>query len=279
MTATLLKAEHYPMLEQAVAWLEANYQTQPSLDQIADQAGFSPMHFQRLFKEGVGISPKRFLQLTTLRHAKGLLAQEHSVLDTSLAVGLSGPGRLHDLCVECEAVTPGDVRRRGEGLVMDWGIHETPFGPALIALTDKGICELAFLPDKRHKGKTPAQGLAAKWPGAVLIENPARTAAVLERVFSAEPGPLTLYLRGTNFQIQVWKALLGIPAGQVVSYQAISRWLGQPAAMRAVGSAVGQNPISYLIPCHRVLRSDGGIGGYAGGTVRKRILLACEMAG
>lgn len=273
---TLLKPEHYPALEEAVAWLEAHYREQPNLDEVAAQAGFSPMHFQRLFREGVGISPKRFLQLTTLRHAKELLSNEQSVLDTSLEVGLSSPGRLHDLCVECDAMSPGEMRLRGAGLEMDYGIHETPFGPTLIALTPRGICELSFLPDKRYKDLPPAEGLAKKWPGAVIRFNPERTQPLLEQIFNNRPGQLTLYLRGTNFQTQVWKALLNIPVGQLVSYQAISDWLGQPTASRAVGTAVGQNPISYLIPCHRVLRSDGGIGGYAGGTVRKRIILACE---
>jgi len=270
-----LAPEHYPLLEKSVAWLQDHYHEQPELAEIAEAAGFSPMHFQRIFKAGVGVSPKRFLQATTLKHARKLL-KENSVLDTSLALGLSSPGRLHDLCVEGEAVAPGEMRSRGKGLEIFWGVHSTPFGPALFALSQRGLCELDFLPDQRCPELTPEEALRQKWPGARLIESPERTAFLPEQIFSTRPGPLTLYLQGTNFQLQVWQALLRIPEGQMTTYGAIARWLGKEQASRAVGSAVGQNPLSYLIPCHRVLRGDGGIGGYAGGLTRKRILLASE---
>jgi len=280
MPRLLLKAEHYPLLEAAVAYLESHYREQPSLDQIAAQVGLSPAHFQRLFKEGVGISPKRFLQYTTLRHARELLQTAHPVLETSYAVGLSGSSRLHDLFVQCQAMTPGEVRQRGAGLVLRYGVHTSPLGQVLLVSSDKGICEMSFLPDRRHKANQSLQmSLQQKWPGAELWADEAVTGELVQQVFAEQPsGPLNLFLCGTNFQIQVWQALLRIPQGALVAYGDLCRYLEKPQAARAVGSAVGQNPISYLIPCHRVLRQDGQIGGYAGGTARKRILLALEAS-
>lgn len=273
----LFQPEHYPLLERAVAYLETHYQEQPELNQIAQHMGLSPGHFQRVFKEGVGISPKRFLQYTTLKHARVLLKSSHNVLETAYAVGLSGSGRLHDLFITCDALTPGEYKTRGEGLCLRFGEHNTPFGPARLVLSERGICGLDFLPDRRQKEADALTYLRQLWPGAEVVADMEATAMMIDKIFfSKSPQHLPLYLKGSNFQVQVWQALLRIPEGQVVSYGQICSHLKQPGAARAVGSAVGKNPISFLIPCHRVLRQDGGIGGYAGGTVRKRILLASE---
>ena len=276
-TQSLLKPEHYPLLERAVKYLEEHYREQPDLNLLAQEAGLSPAYFQRLFKEGVGISPKRFLQYTTLKHARALLQDTNNVLETAYEVGLSGSGRLHDLFVSCEAVTPGDYRRRGEGLRLFYGEHQTPFGAARLVLSERGICALDFLPDRRQSEPESKTYLQHLWPGAEVSPDFDATGSMIDKIFfTAGPQRLPVHLKGSNFQLQVWQALLRIPEGQIISYGQISDFLKQPGSARAVGSAVGKNPVSYLIPCHRVLRQDGGIGGYAGGTVRKRILLATE---
>jgi AraC family transcriptional regulator of adaptative response/methylated-DNA-[protein]-cysteine methyltransferase len=270
----------YYRVEQALRYLQANYRHQPSLAEIASSIHLSEYHFQRLFLRWVGISPKRFLQYLTKESAKDLLAHSHSLLDVSLALGLSGPSRLHDLFITCEAVTPGEFKQRGAGLTIHYGFHPTPFGDCLLALTGRGLCGLAFA----EEGNTDAllADFRQRWGQAELIYDPAATLPYAVHIFelTSEPGgpPMQLYLRGTNFQLKVWQALLHIPTGQLTTYGLIATALGQPNASRAVGSAVGDNPIAYLIPCHRVIRKAGELGGYRYGLARKQAILGWEQA-
>ena len=270
----------YYRVEQALRYLQANYQRQPSLAEIAASIHLSEYHFQRLFQRWVGISPKRFLQYLTKENAKDLLARSHSLLEVSLAVGLSGPSRLHDLFITCEAVTPGEYKQRGAGLTIRYGFHPTPFGDCLLALTERGLCGLAFA----NPGGTESllADLRQRWGGAELLADPTAIVTYAARIFelARDPGapPLQLFLSGTNFQLKVWQALLHIPSGELTTYGQIAAALGQPKASRAVGSAVGDNPIAYLIPCHRVIRKAGELGGYRYGLARKQAILGWEQA-
>jgi AraC family transcriptional regulator of adaptative response/methylated-DNA-[protein]-cysteine methyltransferase len=260
--------------------LERNVQSQPSLREIAGYLGLSEYHFQRLFTHWVGISPKRFLQYLTKERAKALLEQSHNLLEVTYATGLSGPGRLHDLFVSCEAVTPGEFKQRGEGLDVVYGSHPSPFGECLIALTERGICSLAFVsPGERQAAFAQLQH---HWRRARLRQNQDETGPVAQQVFNFFSGgptsSLSLYLNGTNFQIKVWEALLRIPSGSVVSYEDVAMAIGAPRSSRAVSNAIGQNPIPVLVPCHRVIRKIGEFGGYHWGTARKKALLGWEQA-
>ena len=272
--------DDYQRVEKAIAYIEAHVDRQPSLDEIAENVHLSPFHFQRLFSRWTGISPKRFLQFLTLEYAKSLLDDAPSVLDAALGAGLSGAGRLHDLMVVCEAVTPGDVRRRGEGLTIAFGLHPSPFGRCLIAATDRGICALRFL--WHDSTEAMVSELQDRWPLARIIEDPCRISALAKQIFGFSlpeaAAPLHLYVRGTNFQIQVWQALLKIPLGAAVTYEDIARHIGMPRAARAVGNAVGSNPIPFLIPCHRVIRKTGVFGNYGEGPLRKKAMLGWEAA-
>ncbi len=267
----------YDRIETAIRYLEAHVTAQPHLAEIAAQTHLSPYHFERLFKRWAGVTPKQFLQYLTLDHAKANLHRAASVLEASYATGLSGGGRLHDLFVTLEAVTPGTYRTGGAGLTIRYGVHDSPFGPCLIGRTDRGICHLSFAgPD----GDAALEALANAWPDASLIEAPDTTAAVAARIAGnpSSDAPITLAPRGTNFQIQVWQALLRIPPGRVVAYEDLARALGRPEATRAVSSAVARNPIGYLIPCHRVIRKTGHFGQYRWGSTRKRAMIAREAA-
>ncbi len=263
----------------AIRYVVEHGEEQPSLETMAAQAGLSPFHFQRMFTRWAGISPKRFLQYVTLAHAKRALADDASVLDAALDAGLSGPSRLHDLFVSCTAMTPGEFKALGERLTIRWGLHDAPLGRVLVGVTGRGICWLAFVAD--DDAPVIAE-FEREWRGARLVRDEGATAAVTERAFNlagprdGEPQPLLL--RGTNFQIKVWEALLRIPFGRLVSYQAIARAIGQPKAVRAVGRAVGANNISWLIPCHRVILSTGIIHNYRWGVTQKRILVDFEAA-
>ncbi len=260
----------------AILFLTENYLDQPRLDDAAVAVGLSPFHFQRLFTRYVGVSPKSFVGHLTLSHAKQDLMQGASVLGAALEAGLSGPSRLHDLCLKIEAMTPGDYARGGAGVAIDYGFADCPFGVALIMATDKGVCGLAF----GDEGENAAMlaDMRARWPRAAYRENAARTDAIARQVFAQEEGELPLHLLGTPWQIKVWEALLAIPSGKVSTYRAIARQVGNARASRAVGTAVGRNPISWLIPCHRVLGSDGALHGYHWGLTRKRSMLALEAA-
>lgn len=274
-----MQSQDYHRIAKAIEFLKESALDQPTLDEAARQVGLSPYHFQRLFKRFAGVSPKRFLQHLTSQYAKQLLQQSISVLETSLAVGLSSPSRLHDLLISVEAVTPGEVKSGGEGLKIDYGIHPTPFGDCLLAQTERGVCRLEFIDAGNHP--LILERLQKNWPQAELWANQPATRTTIERIFtshqqSAQP-PLPLLLRGTNFQLKVWQALLNIPTGAITSYGTLAKQLGQPTASRAIGTAVGQNPIGYLIPCHRVLRGDGDLGGYRWGVERKQAILGQEL--
>jgi AraC family transcriptional regulator, regulatory protein of adaptative response / methylated-DNA-[protein]-cysteine methyltransferase len=261
----------------AIGFVAERYQEQPSLEEMADAANLSPFHFQRVFKRWAGVSPKRFLQYVTLAHAKRLLVEDASVLDAALDTGLSGPSRLHDLFVTCEAMTPGEFKALGYRLVIRWGLHDGPLGRVLLGVTERGVCWLSFVAED----EPAVDEFQREWQGATLVRDQATTADYVRRGFElAERSsePLPLLLRGTNFQIKVWEALLRIPFGHVVSYQAVARAIAQPRAARAVGAAVGRNNISWLIPCHRVILSTGVIHNYRWGAAQKRKLLTLESA-
>lgn len=260
----------------AIGFLAERWRAQPSLDETAAHVGASPHHFQRVFRRLTGVSPKRFVQSLSADRAERLLTDRAPLLDAAYASGLSGPGRLHDLTVSVRAMTPGELRRGGAGITLRWGVHETPFGACFVAVTARGVAEVAFVED----GDDPDAELAARWPGATRREDRVATRGIVDAMLDASSrgGPPTLHLKGTNFQIRVWKALLAIPPGRVTTYGAIAAAIGRPGAARAVGRAVGTNPVSVLIPCHRVLAANGALGGYRWGLERKRALLAWEGA-
>ena len=273
----------YQLIAEAIAFIRDNAVWQPALEEIAARVGLSPWHFQRKFTAWVGVSPKRFLEFLTVQHAKELLDKSASVLDAALDLGLSGPGRLHDQFVSVEAVTPGQYKRLGGGLRIHYGVHPSPFGPMLLALTDKGICALAFGSEETLEEE--AQDLAQRWPAAQVLEAPRRTAPTAQRLFNPDSraqdnheAGYRLFVKGTNFQINVWRALLRIPEGSLISYKQLAQLTGNPEAIRATASAVGANPVSYLIPCHRVLRGSGQLGGYHWGIERKQALIAWDSA-
>jgi AraC family transcriptional regulator of adaptative response/methylated-DNA-[protein]-cysteine methyltransferase len=273
-----MSSTDYQRIEKAIRYLEGNFRQQPPLAEVAAHVGLSEFHFQRLFQRWAGISPKRFLQCLTAGYAEQILKESPSLLDAAYAAGLSSPSRLHGLFVNLHAVTPAEWRAGGSGVTIRYGLHDTPFGRCLLALTDKGICHLSFV-----DGDTGPvlDVLRAQWPGAQLQPDAAGTHAVAARLFSRTPdagAPLHLWVRGTNFQVKVWEALLRIPAGALVSYGDVAAALGTPQASRAVGSAVANNHIAYLIPCHRVIRQTGVIGDYRWGGTRKKAMLAWESA-
>ena len=270
-------AQDYRIIEQAIRFIEANATRQPELEEVAAAVGMSEFHLQRMFTRWAGISPKRFLQFLTKEHAKEMLARSENLLDTTNQVGLSSLGRLHDLFIATEAVTPGEYKTRGAGLSLRYGIHASPFGPCLVAASERGICHLGFV--QTSEGDA-IDNLVAEWSQAKMIEDHKSTAPLIEPIFDlSQRGreSLRLHLRGTNFQIKVWDALLQIPQGTVTTYEGIAAKIGQPSASRAVGTAVGRNPIAVLIPCHRVLRKDGDFGNYRYGSARKKALLGWEM--
>lgn len=279
-TMTDATTADYHRIERAIRFLDASAPARPSLDEVAQHVGVSPFHLQRLFTRWAGISPKRFSQVLALEYAKGLLRQARSLLDATYDAGLSSGGRLHDLFVRLEAVTPGEFRSGGAGLRITTGFHESPFGDGYLGITERGVAWLSFADGDRDAAR---QALASRWPGATIDEKPRAVAGVATRIFRAleirDPAslvPLSLLVRGTNFQVKVWNALLRIPVGTVATYEDIARSVGTPSAVRAVGTAVGHNPVAFLIPCHRVIRSTGALGGYRWGLERKRAMLAWE---
>lgn len=268
-------ASDYDRIAAAIRYLMEHSHEQPSLARIAEHVGVSPSHLQRSFKRWAGVSPKRFLQFLTASEAKRLLRESASVLDTSFAVGLSGPGRLHDLMLNAEAVTPGQYKSAGEGLEIRYGFYESPFGTCLIAATDRGVCALHFT-DSRTAA---LDSLESEWPRAEIVRDDEAARPIARAIFEgAGSDPLTLHVRGTNFQLKVWEALLRVPEGCLISYGDLAARIGRPTATRAVANAVGANPIAYLIPCHRVIRESGALGGYAGGLERKVAILARESS-
>ena len=270
----------YNRIEKAIKFIEKNVSSQPRLHDIAAHIGLSEYHFQRLFSRWVGISPKRFLQFLTKEYAKQLLENKSNLLDVTYEAGLTSPSRLHDLFVTCEAVTPGEFKTKGEGLTISFGFHPSPFGECMLATTARGICGFYFV--KNGDRDDIFSELENSWKNAQLIENQDASRAVVNQIFnrsfSTKSVPLHLILNGTNFQIKVWEALIKIPFGAVVSYEDVAVQVGLPTATRAVGAAVGKNPISFIIPCHRVIRKDAEFGNYGGGPARKKAILGWEAA-
>src|SRR5918995_1198273 len=272
-------SEDYLRIEQAITYIENHYKDQPGLEEVAANIGLSEYHFQRLFTRWAGVSPKRFLQFLTKEGAKELLNRSENLLDATHQVGLSSLGRLHDLFVTTAAMSPGEYKSHGAGVTIRYGIHPTPFGKCLIATTERGICHLSFV--QMSEGDAIDQ-LVSDWKQATMVEDYRSTIPLIEPIFdlrySHRGKPLHVHLRGTNFQLKVWEALLQIPAGEVTTYAGIASRIGKPNAARAVGTAIGHNPIAVLIPCHRVIRKVGEFGNYRYGTLRKKALLARELA-
>ncbi len=268
----------YESIAQAIEYISSNVNEQPSLNDVAEQLKLSPRHFQRLFTRWAGVSPKRFLQTLTVNHAKTLLQESQSILETSNELGLSSSARLHDHFINIEAVTPGEYKSIGEDLNINYGIHDSPFGKAFIAITDRGICQLSFI-NGNHDTQLIME-LEEKWSLATIRESIKLTKPIINSIFSKEKQhqPLSVLVQGTNFQINVWKALMNIPQGTLTTYGQLANLINNPKASRAVGTAVGANPVAYLIPCHRVIRASGVIGEYRWGSTRKRSMLSWEAS-
>lgn len=266
-------AYHYQVIARALEVIDAEGPTL-TLEDLAARMTMSPAHFQRVFSQWVGVSPKRYQQYLTLGHARRLLAERHTLLGTALETGLSGTGRLHDLFLTWEAMSPGDYAKGGDGLEIKWGWFESPFGPALVMATEKGICGIGFADE--IGAEAAMKDLVSRWSKARYTEDPMAIRPLVDAAFGGQT--TSLHLIGAPFQIKVWEALLSIPSGHVTTYADIAGAIGHPSAHRAVGTAVGRNPISFLIPCHRALRRDGGLGGYHWGLPRKRAMLAWEAA-
>lgn len=269
----------YARIADAIRFIASQVERQPTLDEIAAHVHLSPFHFQRLFSRWAGVTPKRYLQVLTLERAKALLQESRPLLEVADTLGLSSGSRLYDHFVQLEAVTPGEYKQRGAELVIDHGMHDTPFGQAFVALTPRGVCNFSFLDDKAPE--VPLATLAHSWPEAELREAPSRTQNVINTMFDgskAPDRPISLHVSGTNFQISVWRALLQIPPAKVVSYAQVASAVGNPKAARAVGLAVGANPVALMIPCHRVIQQNGKLGGYHRGEIRKQAIHAWEAA-
>lgn len=273
----LSQSYHYHVMRRAITLIDASEDTL-SLDELATAMDMSPAHFQRLFTKWAGVSPKKLQQYLTLGHAKALLRDHFTTLDTSNVVGLSGSGRLHDLFLRWEAMSPGEYARRGAGLTIFWGWFDSPFGRALVMGSKKGICGIGFATESGTQAAM--KDLASRWPRAAFVEDPAFLRPWVLAAFSEHHvGDKTpVYMMGSPLQIKVWEALMRIPSGQVSTYSEIAQSIGMPRAVRAVGTAVGRNPVSWLIPCHRALRKSGALGGYHWGLPVKRALLAREAA-
>jgi AraC family transcriptional regulator of adaptative response/methylated-DNA-[protein]-cysteine methyltransferase len=271
--------EDYDLVRKTIERISLDYRAQPSLEEIAADLQVSPGRLQKTFSRWAGLTPKAFLQAVTLDHARRLLGHERlPLLDASYELGLSGPGRLHDLFVTHEAMSPGDFKTGGDGLEIQYGFHPCPFGTAVLLATSRGLCGLAFADPG---GEAAAlEDMARRWPGARLVQDQQATAGYVERIFSPQQWradqPLRIVMIGTDFQVRVWEALLKIPLGQASTYQDVARAIGKPTAARAVGAAVGRNPISFVVPCHRALGKSGALTGYHWGITRKRAMLGWE---
>jgi len=269
----------YDRIALAIEYIVDHTDQQPSLDEIAAHVNLSPFHFQRLFSRWVGVSPKRFLQILTLKHAKELLKSSKPLLDTSNSLGLSSSSRLYDHFINLEAVTPGEFKSKGRDLFIECGLHETPFGQAFIAITGRGICRFAFPEEGGFDQEI--EKLYKHWPEANISQHQAKTGKIITEMFAHNKPvdkPVSLLVSGTNFQVSVWRALLRIPTNSLASYSQIAQAINNPKSVRAVGQAVGANPVAFLIPCHRVIRQSGQIGGYHWGTTRKHAMHAWEAA-
>ena len=268
----------YERVRSIIAFISERWREQPSLEAIADHVGLSTTHVHHLFRRWAGLSPKAFLQAITLDNAKALLAASASVLDATYEVGLSGPGRLHDLFVTHEAMTPGDYKAGGLGLSLKFGFHQSPFGEAILVATERGLAGLGFVDDGDRQAALT--DLTRRWPKAEYVEDEAATAPLAKRIFNPSQWqaeqPLRVVLIGTDFEVRVWQTLLRIPRDRATTYSDIARHIGKPAACRAVGAAVGKNPVSFVVPCHRVLGRSGALTGYHWGLTRKQAILGWE---
>jgi AraC family transcriptional regulator of adaptative response/methylated-DNA-[protein]-cysteine methyltransferase len=271
-------AADYAIVRRAIAHIRGHWRAQPEIDQIAEAAGVTPAELHHLFRRWAGLTPKAFLQALTLDSARALLRDSASVLDATYEVGLSGPGRLHDLFVTHEAMSPGEWKSGGEGLTVSYGFHPSLFGSALVMATPRGLCGLAFA--DQGEEKAALADMRARWPKANLVEDAARTAPIAARIFDRtlwrQDRPLRVVLIGTDFEVRVWETLLRIPMGRATTYSNIAGRIGAPKAARAVGAAVGKNPISFVVPCHRVMGKSGDLTGYHWGITRKRAMLGWE---
>ncbi len=265
--------EHFSQIAKAIEYITANYKQQPSLDDVAAHLHMSPFHFQRLFQEWAGVTPKKFLQYITLEHAKSMLGAQKTALATTVNTGLSSTGRLHDLFVQIESMTPGEFKNRAEALTIFYSFAITQFGDVIVASTQKGVCHIAFIESKEDA----LEELKEKFSNATFIEKKDDFQESALKVFSGDPQEVKLHLRGTPFQLKVWEALLQIPAGDITTYGTLAQRLGTPRASRAVGTAIGDNPVAFIIPCHRVIRATGVLGGYRWGLGRKSAMLGWEM--
>jgi AraC family transcriptional regulator of adaptative response/methylated-DNA-[protein]-cysteine methyltransferase len=278
MSAKIENTSDYAVVRRAIEFISANWRDQPSLDLIAEEVGLKPLALQRLFTRWAGLSPKGFLQALTLDHARGLLSDAASVLDASYEVGLSGPGRLHDLFVTHDAMTPGAFKARGEGIAISYGFHPSPFGRALLMVTEHGLAGLAFADDGEEVHVLA--DMRARWPRATYVEDNAATAPYVARIFDPETWrpdrPLRIFMIGSDFEVRVWETLLKLPLGRAATYSDIAAHIGHPSAARAVGTAVGRNPLSFVVPCHRVLGKGGSLCGYHWGLTRKRAIIGWE---
>lgn len=269
----------YERIAKAISFITEQVKYQPTLDEISAHLHMSPFHFQRLFCRWTGVTPKRFLQILTVERAKQLLSESKPLLEVSDSLGLSSGSRLYDHFVCLEAVTPGEYKKGGAGITIEYAVHITPFGNVFIAVTPKGICKLAFL--SQNDIEAHLDELNKKWPHAVMRENHEGTLEIVESMFGGDiklDRPLSLHVSGTNFQLSVWKALLEIPPGTVTSYTQVASEIGRPRAARAVGTAIGANPVAFLIPCHRVIQQNGKLGGYHWGETRMHAIHAWESA-
>ncbi len=268
----------YETVRRVIEKISLDYRDQPSLETLAAEVGETPTALQKLFTRWAGLSPKGFLQAVTLDHARRLLDSGLPLLETSIEVGMSGPGRLHDLFVTHEAMSPGDYKTRGAGLTIRYGFHISPFGIALVMVTERGLAGLSF--NDPGEERAAFADMAGRWPNASYVEDLAATQPYAERIFDPArwrgDRPLRVVLIGTDFQVRVWEALLAIPMGKACSYSSIAERIGAPAASRAVGAAVGANPISFVVPCHRALGKSGALTGYHWGLTRKRAILGWE---
>ena len=275
---TTQEQTNYSRIAEAIAYIKDNFKTQPSLDEIAEKVAMSPFHFQRMFTDWAGVSPKKFLQFRTVEHAKKLLKEDQaSLFDTAIETGLSGTGRLHDLFVNIEGMTPGEYKNGGESLAINYSFAESPFGNMLVASTSKGICHMAFADNE----KQALTELKSKFPNATYRQMVDLMQQNVLYIFTHDWSKLNdvkLHLKGTEFQLKVWETLLKIPMGRLTTYGSIAKQIQQPNASRAVGTAVGDNPVAFLIPCHRIIQSTGVIGEYHWGSVRKTAIIGWEAA-
>ncbi|MGD1006583.1 MAG: methylated-DNA--[protein]-cysteine S-methyltransferase [Ignavibacteriaceae bacterium] len=267
---------NYNRIEKAIQYIAQNYKLQPSLEDMAKHVNVSEFHFQRIFTEWAGISPKKFLQFLTIEELKKELTKSKNLIDAANNVGLSAQSRVYDLFVKIEAVTPNEYKTRGKGISIDYGIHNTPFGSCLLAVTERGICSINFIEDDSDNS---LDGLHQEWENATIRNNQKRTKEYSEIIFDTSTKKnLKLLVRGTKFQVKVWEALLKIPFGSVTNYQTIANIIKNPGAVRAVSSAIGNNPVAYVIPCHRVIRREGLVGQYHWGAARKAVIIGWEKS-